>query len=65
MTRASFVDSITIIVTSFKCWCADGHVRRMVKRTAKNDTVHTIWLKFSRMLRLIGPSLAFIVGGMI
>ena len=32
-------------------------------RIAKNDSVHAIWLKLSKMLRFIFPSLIFIVTG--
>jgi hypothetical protein len=37
----------------------------MATRIAKNDTAHAIWLKFSKMQRLIGSSMIFIVSGMI
>jgi hypothetical protein len=32
-------------------------------RIAKKDSVHTIWLKLSKMLRFIFPSSVFIVTG--
>jgi hypothetical protein len=34
-------------------------------RIAKNDSVHAIWLKLSKMLRVIFSSLIFIVTGML